>query len=584
MPEYHHTKPEHTIEHDRQALGEVIDWISAHDSTLNKIELREKIQNGTLSLSSIEESLAHIPVDTLQMDETGERARILAFAHIQNNAQMRGIIAHLARHNFNTRDDISQNDLKKVVRQFPHPWKLTPDIERLLLIVKKANGSEKRAQYARAVHDLLTILYQKQYTYWSSVKHALRPIQNELTATTKEDDFIQPISEMDANIILSKTNIHADARNGKRLTVEELRDKQLEPAWRVPMDMLQVPVSHLFTLDEDRLAVIGYTHETSGFVARAFYKSGSGAVWRLLPGYAEMEGKINWFDKGYGEESIGLPFSAQKALDSIEKKGSLINLSGDPEDLFVRTTRKRSRFTLEGEPIGTYFEEVQQKALRLPGMFYKTEWDDDYVPPEQMVFTDKKAKPNFARVNDHWETSNPVYGEVSMEVFASHDGKYQYLFCRDGEGSAWVGGVELVITRMTQVGLFRHWVFGGYLTTPAYEYSEQAGSYANLDKQRGNYVDQFTNYLSRIPVIQEYLSSGRKRWAKLYPFTHAKTFEELFLILHKRTGIQGSQKWYPATEMIDLIKNVQTKKYNLDTVTKTDQLRETVKKLLDSSS
>jgi hypothetical protein len=57
------------------------------------------------------------------------------------------------------------------------------------------------------------------------------------------------------------------------------------------------------------------------------------------------------------------------------------------------------------------------------------------------------------------------------------------------------------------MGVRKKWVKGENLTTPAYEYFTQDGGYGNTSKTNGRYVDMFKNYLSKVPVIQEYCKS-----------------------------------------------------------------------------
>jgi hypothetical protein len=80
------------------------------------------------------------------------------------------------------------------------------------------------------------------------------------------------------------------------------------------------------------------------------------------------------------------------------------------------------------------------------------------------------------------------------------------MFCRDKKNRVWIGGIEND-SKTGSTGLKETWVNGGDLTTPALEYVGQTDGYGNLKMSSGEYVDMFTNYLSKIPIIIEYCRS-----------------------------------------------------------------------------
>ena len=82
------------------------------------------------------------------------------------------------------------------------------------------------------------------------------------------------------------------------------------------------------------------------------------------------------------------------------------------------------------------------------------------------------------------------------------------MFCRDKVGRVWVGGVESE-GEIRTTGLRDQWVSAPFLTTPAFEYASMSEGYGNpklRSEEYGEYIDMFENYLSKIPIIQEYLT------------------------------------------------------------------------------
>lgn len=90
------------------------------------------------------------------------------------------------------------------------------------------------------------------------------------------------------------------------------------------------------------------------------------------------------------------------------------------------------------------------------------------------------------------------------------------MFCKDSRNRAWIGGIEKIAETIS-TGLNEQWVAGGDLTTPAFEYPSQASRYGNSRLMNLGYVDMFNNYMSKIPVIQECLTTSQ-----LYYTTHYK--------------------------------------------------------------
>lgn len=250
-----------------------------------------------------------------------------------------------------------------------------------------------------------------------------------------------------------------------------------------------------------------YLQETGHVVARTYYLSGSQAVWRHLPRYLYLKEteKIAWFDKGFGEYSITAPSVLQRGLSALPTHSFQVEVS-DPELVFAGTARQVD-FNV-GNPTDTYHVEVQHKGIPLKGNFYNTKSN-----PEDAVFFDLEEAPDFTQALTSWQQDSPVYGHVYVELYPSKNGKYRYMMCRDSNGRVWVGGIEHP-SEVHSTGLYSLWVNAGVLSTPAFEYWHQAGDNGNPDIVGGlknEYVDVFTKYLSKIPMIIEYCEVLNRR-------------------------------------------------------------------------
>lgn len=118
------------------------------------------------------------------------------------------------------------------------------------------------------------------------------------------------------------------------------------------------------------------------------------------------------------------------------------------------------------------------------------------------------------------------------------------------------------------------WIDGGDLTTPLFEYKEFSGNYGNPKEQSGPYIEMFTKYLSKTPLIQEYLQYAT--------FKKALDFPELFKILDTIPGLQGTERgeFYETSDLKHLINRVREGKLALGVITRTAGLRGIVWDLL----
>lgn len=344
--------------------------------------------------------------------------------------------------------------------------------------------------------------------------------------TTTAEIFELNIPPQERESILQQTEIHGDEftvyydpstdkKITRKLTVEVLDRAGLAPKYEVQSENATILYSTPYFLDNGgkRLAVVGYVKEDNKYIARTYYLSNSQGVWRYLPRYlSDGESGIRWFDKGYSEESITIPIPFQLALNNIvnethplqlPKENPYLYFAGTARQIETRDKDITYHFDVNSVPMDLDFEHYPRFEN---GRLQK-------LPPEEITFDRQpSAKPDFSRPILTWKQITEQYGAIDVEVYPSADGTLQYMFCRDRKDRAWIAGIENATSEITSVGLRRNWVNGGDLTTPAYEYETQVGKseYANYADGKGHYVDMFQNYISKIPVIQEYLETKKR--------------------------------------------------------------------------
>lgn len=339
-----------------------------------------------------------------------------------------------------------------------------------------------------------------------------------------EEEFanikLEEISERESAEIMDQVEIHGDEFAGEFLTAEKLAAAGLAPRFRVRIgELLLWFSSQPYKIIDDRLAIMAYVRQGEILVARSYYLSNSHGVWRYLPEYLynESEKEIDWYGKGYDEISITLPAALQIALARL----SFDSRPAQPESaeaVFAGTAKKINGMRKIDSDPPTYYGQVEANPKDIgskieappPIDINQTIIGKEKVRPERMRIKNFEDEPEFSRLIASAEQKSSVYGTITLEVFLSHNGQYRYLFCRDRENRAWIGGIEND-SPYQPVGLRKNWIRTGDLTISAYDYISQAGGYGNHGKTSGNYIDMFDKYVSKIKIIKRYLESVENR-------------------------------------------------------------------------
>lgn len=337
----------------------------------------------------------------------------------------------------------------------------------------------------------------------------------------RESATFEALSWAQAEEILAETEIHGSPFHDKELTTDELAEAGLGPKYFKHARGVDVFLSAPYVCDKTgRLAVVGYLKKqrpgagNDHPVARTFYTSSSQALWRYLPDYQEAgEGELYWYGKGYNETSLQLPIEMQEALAEVERLSPERPRPKNRSHLFAGTAKSLidvAKEYAERQHL-TYYGSVVQVGKFIPGQYF-AEAGEKKAPPERLVFQEQSKWPDLSGSPERaWSRQTDMYGKVDMEVFPSKDGELRYLFCRDENGRAWIGSIEVANAKLTSTGLAREWVNTGDMTTPLAEYASQAGSWGGRDLDQRGYVDMFENYLSKSSYIIQYLHTVKRR-------------------------------------------------------------------------
>lgn len=290
--------------------------------------------------------------------------------------------------------------------------------------------------------------------------------------------------------------------NGEVLTSGLIEKYGLLPKYPITIGDKKMYLSDSYICDEDgRVAAIYYIEVGETLVPRTIYKSNSQGIARVLPMSVADE---EWhYDKGFGEDSLTVPNVVQKVFATDSLKVVKNNLPNNHQKLLFRGPTKVVNapksplvtYTIEVESSSKYLEGINPN--RIKGTFQKQD-------PKESILKKESYNPNFNRIVDKFKSTSSLAGSFDSYLINSRDETLQYMFCVDAQKRVWIANIEVIDSKVGNTGLRQEWAEGGALTTPIYEYVKQSGSYGNMADQKGNYISMWPNYLSKIPIIQEF--------------------------------------------------------------------------------
>lgn len=420
------------------------------------------------------------------------------FNRVSLSSQSKAILAHYTHGTISAREDLKPSDLADFVQLYPEPLSFEATTEPFLSGIEYANSPEKRLEYQASLETFKQTVYGKRQEYWDQLKLLIsEAAESKNTAITKPTERGELTSQQ-IKQLLDWTEIHGDTYQDQDLTRQILEQQGLAPKYMVEVGDIKLAFSDIYQFEGDRTAVIGYTQPQDGrVVARTYYLSQSQGLWRYLPSYAS-----GWFDKGHSEDSLNLPAEAQALLGGLSMKPAIE--VEDPELVFYGTARGPERGGI------TYKQETGRDPDLLEGNFYSARTKDQILSPEQIGFSNQLQAPNYSKLEMSWKSVSGLYGPITSDVYLSNDGQYRYIFNTDAKGRTWIADVENN-SKIMSTGVREKWTAGGDLVMPLYEYYEQSGGYGVYEPEAGRYVQMWDEYISKTPVMQEYLRFKEKK-------------------------------------------------------------------------
>lgn len=394
---------------------------------------------------------------------------------------------------------------------------------KFLRVIQPKVSEELYRKYEKSLEELLAILYGEKWEYYRQMKQ-LKAEARELSmagemleVSARRPEVVEVGSDRSSEM-LGRAVIDGDPWRGgqieRHLNTHNLAEAKLGPTYEVRVDAVSVFLSRLFYLPNGYVGVIVYVPEGDSVQVRAYYRNNAQVLWKYLPDYTRRsDGAMEKYCLGQSQESVTLPAEMQGALAEIEHKYGVVGLEGAREvaEFYVAGTAHAYNSLQEyqtlwsyGRMKGDYYAQVSRDPLNhdfgLNGLNQKK--------APYTLSIDYNRAPDFGQKIVEFETSTTDTGPIMVEGFASHDGQYNWMFCRDTRGRAWIEWVEAV-SPLTSLGLRRDWVTMGDFTTSLYEHTNQAGIYGDQNDTKGARQGMWKNYLSNIPLIREYCERSR---------------------------------------------------------------------------
>ena len=435
---------------------------------------------------------------------------------INNDKHSRRILAYATGIGFNSYNTTDSNTLEAFLNRFPNPFDFDEASEAFLANIRASNPLPKYQEYLKSMHNFKHAVYGKKQEYYEQVK-LLQAEAAEKFPPTQYQNQVESINNPESIESLLETATFDNSPfiyHGQEyhLTTEHLKQANLEPRYELRMEGYRIGFSDSFKTN-DRDACLGYVQSPDGKVTvRSYYRSNSAGVWRYLPNYISNDnGEIEWFGKGYGEESLTLPFEFQEKLNHIiENKPADLN-GIMPSFIFAGTSHKiepmnREEYRVEGKNgtlLGDFYREVNSDETYGFGQLSNHKAHPDSIE----IYGE--SSPDFDRQLGTSTTQTLEYGTTTFKLFPSYNQKLRYTMSEtteDGERRAWLSGIEVSSSRLTSTGCRAAWASIGDVGTPLHEYRALSGGYGEgMNSKR--YVNMWHNYLSRMPFIKRYLAA-----------------------------------------------------------------------------
>lgn len=501
------------------------------------------LQSGKITTDEISKFLQQVLMPL--QDAKANASAILR--QISKSLKQKQILAIATGHDASNWQNVNESDLKNLVAKplkgqydYRTPIGFAKFRESFLEGIIKQATPEQLHDYINAMDDLEQKLYGRRFDYYQQIlllsgktlaveqpvgevvaiaedlKMSDLPVEEKATpkpAPTILPPMTDPLSPAQSAELLNRTVIDGSPwrqdGNEYALNTNSLLNCGLVPSFEVNTGERLVFVSYPFQLSDGRGAVLGFVQDGENVKARSFYLNTKTGLWHFAPDIirgARGEG-MGQITEGFGLASTMLPIAIQRRLAELVKAHGFKEITSvNPDFIFAGTaiaydTMQDYREAMSrGQMQSDFYKEVDSRPIN-------SSWQPNgkvkNVP--QLLSVNATMTPDFQKFVERFVTYSILAGQVLVEGFASNDDQFVWMFCNDERSRTWIGNIE-VNSPLTSTGCHHNWMAGGDLTTPLYEYTNQAGNYGDPSDTRKGMIGMWNQYLSKIPLIQEFLA------------------------------------------------------------------------------
>lgn len=503
----------------------------------------EALKSGKITTEEISKFLQQVLMPL--QDAKANTAAILR--QISKSPKQKQILAIATGHDASNWQNVNEADLKNLVAKplkgqydYRTPLGFAEFRQKFLEGIVKQATSEQLHDYINAMDDLEQKLYGRRFDYYQQIlllsektlateqpvgkvvaitedlKTADLPVAEKPTlkpAPTILPPMIEQLTPEQSAELLNRTVIMGSPwrqdGNEYTLNTSSLLNCGLIPAFEVGTGERLIFVSQPFQLSDGRGAVLGFVQAGESVKARSFYLNTKTGLWHFAPDIirgARGEG-MGQITEGFGLASTMLPIAIQRRLSELVKTHGFKEITNvNPDFVFAGTaiaydTMQDYREALSHDQLQSdFYKEVDSQPMISS---WQPNGKTKNVP--QLLSVNAEMMPDFKKFVERFVTYSILAGQVLVEGFASADEQFIWMFCNDERSRTWIGNIE-VNSPLTSTGCHHNWMAGGDLTTPLYEYTNQAGNYGDPSDTRKGMIGMWNQYLSKIPLIQEFLA------------------------------------------------------------------------------
>ena len=282
---------------------------------------------------------------------------------------------------------------------------------------------------------------------------------------------------------------------------------------------------------------------TKQWIPRPSYRSASHGISQIPHGIERLpDGNTNWLGKGIipnSKSATAVPTEIDEVLAELEKTQQILD-KPEIKQVVFGLAKNTIHAPIPVHPNNKPFSQVlNHKAIDLQKQ-YPTLEINIIAPNFGSMKIPQALKPNFAKAENTYTSSNPVYGELQVETYLSNDGKYLWTMLKQiSTNRVWVGGLNSTSSPLETTGLLKEIPdIGLNLSTAPLEYTVMMRKWEGMEQ---SFIDDFG---------QEY----NQKYMTFEEAENSNSYRDVWSLVKENPVIQDYYKAKGITEKLPEIK------------------------------